>query len=274
MSLISPHHIDFADTLLNQCRHISLRYFRHENQRLLKSDRTPVTLADTTCEMFIREQIMSQFPEHGIIGEEHPDHQREAPWQWIIDPIDGTKSFAAGNPLFGTLLALLHKGEPLFSVIDLPALDERYFGIKGQVTTCQRKNTSAHCQSNDVTELHQARVFATTPDMFDLAHAEQFQRLSDLCQYRGFGGDCYNYALLASGYIELVCEAQMKPFDYLPLCPIIEGACGIITDWQGQALSLSSDGTVIAASNLELHQKALLALQSATTNLKHHPNES
>lgn len=264
MSIIDKQHISFAHETLDQCRHISLRYFRAEHNRQLKHDMTPVTQADKQCEQFIREQIMQQFPMHGIIGEEQAAHQSDAHWQWIIDPIDGTKSFAAGNPIFGTLLCLLFEGKPLLGIVDMPALNERYVGVSGQASKAYRGQKEFICKPNQTTDLSQARVFATTPDMFDDTQQNAFSQLSRHCQYRGFGGDCYNYALLASGHIEIVCEAQMKHFDYLPLCPIIEGASGRISDWLGAPLTLTSNGTVLASANATLHAKALAELQAAS----------
>lgn len=177
-------------------------------------------------------------------------------WRWVIDPIDGTKAFATGNPTFGTLIALLHHGRPLIGVIDHAGLDARLVGVDGRATTCN----GAQCKASNTARLKDASLYATSIDLFTGADLTAFNRLSAACRFRVFGGDCHCYTLLARGFTDLVCEARLKPHDFLALSPIIKGAGGVITDWQGAPLTLQSTGHVLAAANQQLHQAALTEL--------------
>jgi len=176
---------------------------------------------------------------------------------WVLDPIDGTKSFISGIPLFGTLIALLHRGRPVLGIIDQPISRERWCGVVGQQST----HNGAAIRTRPCPVLAAATLFATSPDMFQGADAAAFVRLKSAAKLTRHGGDCYAYGLLASGFIDCVVEAGLKPYDYCALVPVIEGAGGIMTDWQGRALGLASDGRVFAAGDRGLHAaaRALLA---------------
>ncbi|VVD73250.1 histidinol-phosphate phosphatase [Pandoraea pneumonica] len=247
---------DFAELLADEVRPLSLGWFRRRLDIDVKADESPVTIADRNVEQALRRRIAEQFPEHGILGEEFGAAHADAEFVWSIDPIDGTRSFISGFPLWGTLLAVTHRGTPVVGVIDMPVQAERWVGRLRQGAWL---NGSA-CRTSDVTRLSDATVYATSPDIFQGAEADAFARLSHAVKTRRFGGDCYCYALLASGHIDLVMEASLQPYDYLALAPVIEAAGGVITDWDGRALTLNSRGRVLAAANAELHRAALAVI--------------
>ncbi len=221
-------------------------YFRRKIAVDDKSDLTPVTIADREAEAAMRRLIAERFPDHGIIGEEHGRTRPEADYVWVLDPIDGTKSFISGIPLFGTLIALAHNGRPVLGVIDQPILRERWLGAAGRATTLN----GAPVRTRPCRSLGAATLFSTAPEiMFKGADADGFASLRAAVKLTRNGADCYAYAQLASGFIDLVVEAGLKPYDYCALVPVIEGAGGIISDWHGRALELGSDGRVIAAGD-------------------------
>ena len=254
--------IETAVAAADAARRITRKYFRARLDVASKDDRSPVTIADAETEQCIRELILSRHPRHGFLGEEggatenSPDNDGE--WRWVVDPIDGTKSFASGNPAFGTLIGLLRDGVPQLGVIDHAALDERWIGVKGKPTTFN----GAPCKTGGESRPGKTSIYATTPDMFtDPRARRRFAKLSGAFQFRVFGGDCYSYGLLASGFVGAVCDASLFPYDFLPLVPVVEGAGGVITDWDGKKLTLESGGEVLAAANAELHKAALVLLE-------------
>lgn len=252
---------DFAETLADEVRPLSLGWFRRRLEIDLKADESPVTIADRNVEQALRRRIAERFPTHGILGEEFGSAHADAEFVWSIDPIDGTRSFITGFPLWGTLLAVLHRGSPVVGVIDMPVQAERWVGRYRQGAWLN----GAACTTSKITRLSDATVYATSPDIFQGAEADAFARLSGAVRSRRFGGDCYAYALLASGHIDLVMEASLQPYDYLALAPVIEAAGGVITDWDGQPLTLHSRGRVIAAANAALHREALAVIGSVAS---------
>lgn len=246
-----------AHALADAARAHSLRYFRTPLDVLTKSDESPVTVADREAEAAMRALLQAQAPAHGILGEEHGRERLDADYVWVIDPIDGTKSFITGSPLWGTLVALLHQGRPVLGLMDLPVLGERWTAVAGQPTQCNGRPMRA----SGCAQLSQARVYTTSPDAFGAQDWQRFDRLSRQCALRRFGGDCYAYAQLAGGHVDLVVEAGLQPYDYLSLVCLVEGAGGCITDWQGRALTVASDGRVVAAATPGLHAQALAQLQ-------------
>lgn len=246
----------FANQLADAARPIAREYFRQPLAVESKADLSPVTIADRTIEIALRQMIESRYPDHGILGEEFSARQGNH-LTWVLDPIDGTRSFITGMPLFGTLIALLQDGRPMLGVIDFPALSERWTGATGQAS----RHLGNVVRTSSVGKLAEASCYSTSPDMFTGEDAGKVSRLGAQLGMRRFGGDCYAYALLASGHCDLVVEAGLQPYDYLSLVPVIEGAGGRISDWQGRALTLESDGRVLAAANTSLWEQALASLQ-------------
>lgn len=250
----------FAHQLADTARQITLSYFRQPLNIANKSDGSPVTQADKETESALRSLIEENYLSHGIIGEEQASKSADSEFEWIIDPIDGTKNFTAGLPLFGTLICLLQSGQPVISIIDAPAQNERWSASTQQATQYLQNNITNHCQTKNTTQLEQAILCSTDYSMFSSAENQQAQPLRQAVAQIRYNGDCYLYAMLASGYIDIVLESDLKVYDFLPLIQIIEQAGGIITDWQGHPLSKNSRGQVIATANKQLHQLALAKL--------------
>jgi inositol-phosphate phosphatase/L-galactose 1-phosphate phosphatase/histidinol-phosphatase len=245
-----------AERLADAVRPIVMGYFRSNVAFDVKADASPVTAADREAEAAMRRLIEQAFPKHGILGEEYGGERLDAAHVWVLDPIDGTKSFVTGKPLFGTLIALLLDGQPVVGVIDMPALNERWVGIDGRPTTFNRRPVRVRA----CPELPHAWLYATSPQMFVNADADAFSRLRTRCYAALWGADLYAYGLLASGTVDIVCEASTQPYDYCALVSVVTGAGGIISDWQGRPLGLNSDGRVLAAGDERAHRAAREAL--------------
>jgi inositol-phosphate phosphatase / L-galactose 1-phosphate phosphatase / histidinol-phosphatase len=193
-------------------------------------------------------------------------------FMWVLDPIDGTKAFITGKPSWGTLIALLHEGTPILGIIDQPITRERWIGVQGRQTMLNGKLVKARPCSN----LSKAYMYSTTPLMFSGASEQAYNRLRDQVLSPQYGADCYAYGLLAAGFVDLVVEADMKPWDYLAMVPIVKGAGGVITDWNDRKLSWRVDkggdsitawsGEVLAAGDRRAHAEALKALDFSLNN--------
>jgi inositol-phosphate phosphatase/L-galactose 1-phosphate phosphatase/histidinol-phosphatase len=226
----------------------------------LKADASPVTEIDLAVEHFLRDQMMRYFPADGIIGEELPAHQPEAAAQWLIDPIDGTRALMAGFSSYTILLAYLRKGLPQASAIYQPVTREFWFGdaMAGQAWCNQKRIRTRDCQT-----LSAAFFSTTSPLLFREQDQPLIQQLMQECKAYQLGGDAYAYAKLASGYIDVIVESGLKPHDFMALIPVIQGAGGVITDWQGNALTLNSKGDVCAAATPVLHREIINRLEQA-----------
>ncbi len=235
------------------------RYFRTQVAVEDKPDSSPVTKADREAETAIRRLIEEAYPEHGIIGEEHGTVRADAKYVWVLDPIDGTKSFIAGVPLFGTLIALLEDGKPILGIVDQPILGERWLGAAGRPTTLNGDAVKTRACG----DLGRAFLFSTSPDMFAGADADAFARVASSVAMVRHGADCYATGLLASGHIDLIVEAGLQTYDFCALIPVIEGAGGLITDWKGAPLGLGSDGHIAASGDLAAHARVLALLGGA-----------
>ena len=249
----------FAADLADAARPLALAYFRTPLDILSKADESPVTVADRTIEAHLRGLIEARFPDHGIFGEEMGVKAGTTPEGgpvWVIDPIDGTKSFVTGLPLFGTLIAFLDGGVPVVGLIDMPALGERWTGLPGQA-----RFGGAPARTSSCRRLAEARFFTTAPEGFTGADAARYQRLVARTALRRYGGDCYAYGLLASGHCDLIAETGLQPYDVMALVPVIRAAGGVITDWDGEDLGLDFDGRVLAAATPDLHAEALAILR-------------
>ncbi|MEM7652396.1 MAG: histidinol-phosphatase [Pseudomonadota bacterium] len=251
-----PHYVAFAERLADLARPVARRYFRTGVSADRKSDASPVTRADREIEQLLRETIRSQFPDHGIQGEEYGIENGDAEYLWVLDPIDGTKSFTIGKPTFGTLIALLRSKQPILGIIDQPITAERWVGAVGKTSTLNgAPSTSRPCAS-----LEEAVLTCTSPGLIAPEDKAAFDRVEHAVRYPVWGGDCYIYGLLASGHVDLVIEGGLKAHDWSALIPVIEGGGGIITDWQGRPLTLNSDGRVVAAGSPEVHKQAVALL--------------
>lgn len=244
-------YLAFAAELADEVRPLALSYFRTPMEVAAKHDESPVTIADRLIEERLRERISARFPSHGIYGEEFGIKAGDA-FTWVIDPIDGTKSFITGFPLFGTLIGLTYDQRPFCGLIDIPMTGERWTARPGLSIFAGRPSRVSDCR-----RVADARFYTTTPDTFDNADRDCFERLSRATRLRRFGGDCYIYGLLASGHCDLVMEAGLQPYDYMALVPIVEEAGGRITDWRGAPLSAKSSGHVLASATPALHDEAL-----------------
>jgi histidinol phosphatase-like enzyme (inositol monophosphatase family) len=252
--------LGFAQHWADITRPIALRYFRTSPEVTLKADKSPVTVADRKIESALRRLIHEQYPHHGIIGEEYECTPIKT-YNWILDPIDGTKSFVMGNPLFGTLIGLLREDEPVAGLIDLPAMRERWTGDGHYTTFNDGANDCAAIVSN-CNSIGQARLYVTPSCS---APTDERYRMDELIKQVSITlpvCDCYAYGLLASGHCDLIVEMGLEPYDYLPLVPVIEGAGGWLTDWKGNPLGLNSDGRVVAAGSRPLLDAALRVLAS------------
>ncbi len=248
----------FAEQLADAAGEIITPYFRSTTIAVdQKVDDTPVTIADREAEQAMRDLIEQAFPEHGIEGEEFGGVRLDADYVWHLDPIDGTKSFITGRPLFGTLVSAAHRGRPVVGIIDHCILKERWTGGDGLPSLWNGEKVSTRpCE-----RLADAILYVTSPKMFKLpGEADAFGRVEDAVALPLYGGDCYAYGQLSMGFADIIVEADLDTHDYLPLIPVIEGAGGIITDWEGRALTPDSIGQVVAAGDPRVHAEALKLL--------------
>ena len=236
----------FAERLADAAGAVITPYFRSTITVDQKVDDTPVTIADREAEQAMRALIEATFPDHGIEGEEFGGVRLDADYVWHLDPIDGTKSFITGRPLFGTLVSVAHHGKPLVGVIDHCILKERWTGAVGTPSTWNGEKVSTRrCE-----RLADAILYVTSPKMFKLpGESEAFGRVEDAVALPLYGGDCYAYGQLSMGFADVIVEADLDTHDYLALIPVIEGAGGIITDWEGKPLTPDSIGRVLAAGD-------------------------
>ena len=224
-----------------------------------KGDASPVTEADRGAERAMRAVLSARFPDHGIWGEEYGADRAGAEWVWLLDPIDGTRAFVTGRPLFGTLVALLHRGRPVLGLIDQPATGERWIGAAGERTRFRGPfGGAAGCRP--CARLAEAELSCTSPDIFGPADRPGFDRLRAAVRRATWGGDCYVYGLLALGLVDVVAETTMRPWDWAALVPVVEGAGGRVTGWDGRPLALDGDGRVLAVGDPALLAEAVALL--------------
>ncbi|WP_374406986.1 histidinol-phosphatase [Pelagerythrobacter sp.] len=223
-----------------------------------KPDASFVTEADRAAEEAMRAIIEAERPDDGIIGEEYGNRNPGAARQWVLDPIDGTTSFIAGRPIFGTLIALMEGGWPMLGVIDQPVLRERWVGRVGHATTFN----GAPVRCAPCPDLADAVLGTTSPHAFSGEQVDAFMGLAKAVAERKiiYGGDCYNYGLVASGHLDVVCEAGLKLHDFAALVPVVEGAGGTMCDWQGEPLNADSTGEVVALGDSARLEDVLEAL--------------
>lgn len=255
---VPPASVDLANRLADASGAILRSYYRRKVDILDKADESPVTQADRECEAALRKLIAETFPDHGIIGEEFGTERGEADYVWVLDPLDGTRAFVTGRPLYGTLIALLYRNRPILGVIDMPILRDRWVGVAGQPTTLN----GTPCTVRSCDTLSAAYLSTVSPQAFpDAAAFNKFETVRHRAKSTSYGGDCYQYAMVATGFIDAVVEANLGIYDFLALAPVIEGAGGIITDWQGKALTRQSADKVVACGDKRLHAQILPLLQ-------------
>jgi histidinol phosphatase-like enzyme (inositol monophosphatase family) len=228
----------------------------------LKSDHSPVTQADRTVEQQLRAMIMAEHPTHGIVGEEYAAHQPDAAYQWILDPIDGTRAFACGIPTYGTLIALKHNAHIVLGIMQQSFLKERFAAVTGQGALHYQDGAASALHSSTCSMLAQARFATTSPYLFSEEQKPRFEAIRHTTAIQNYGGDCYNYAMLAAGHVDVIVEAGLKPYDIAALIPIIQQAGGVITDWEGASLRLDAHSlNIIATANPALHEEALAVIR-------------
>ena len=220
-------------------------HFRQAFDVEMKPDASPVTIADRAAEQAMRALLAAEAPRDGIAGEEFGTTAGETGRQWVLDPIDGTRAFIAGRPTFGTLIALVIDGWPAVGVIDQPILRERWVGAIGRPTTFNGQP----CRTRGCRALDRALLATTSPALFDDDQLHAFEHLDAGVRSTLLGGDCYNYASVASGWLDIVVEANLKLHDFAALVPVVEGAGGHMCDWAGDPLTAASSGEVIAAGD-------------------------
>ena len=218
----------------------------------------PVTAADHAAETAMRTLIRRTFPDHGIIGEEYGRERPDAEYVWVLDPIDGTKSFISGMPAWGTLIALLRSGEPVFGIMNQPFIRERFSGDGGRASY-RGPAGERDLRVRTCADLAQAVLFTTSPLLMNESDRETFGRVEKAVRLSRYGGDCYAYCMLAAGHVDLVIETGLKPYDVLPLMPIIVGAGGVVTTWDGG--TANAGGRIIAAGDKRTHAAALAMLK-------------
>jgi inositol-phosphate phosphatase / L-galactose 1-phosphate phosphatase / histidinol-phosphatase len=254
---VTPADIALANRLANAAGEAIRPFFRSAFALENKADASPVTEADRAAEAAMRKIIEAEYPRDGIIGEEYGEKPGSTGRIWVLDPIDGTISFMAGRPIFGTLIALLQDGFPVLGVIDQCISGERWVGTAGKPTMLNGKPaTTRRCR-----QLSDAVLASSGPQYFDDHSAEHFMALAAKTSRRTvWGGDCYNYGLLAAGHLDLVVESGLKLHDFAALAPIVEGAGGTMCNWNGEPLHASSAGDVIALGDAARLDDVLEAL--------------
>lgn len=250
--------IALAQRLADAARDAIRPHFRQAVQAERKNDATPVTIADRSAEEAMRRILTAEVPQDGVHGEEFGVSEGRSKRQWVLDPIDGTCAFLAGRATFGTLIALLVDGFPVLGLIDQPIMDERWLGVAGQATTLNGTPVATRACAG----LADATLATTGPQYFTQEEGDLFMALAQKTDHKRMimGGDCYNYALLATGFVDVVCESGLKLHDFAALVPVVEGAGGLMCDWNGEPLRAGSDGHVLALGDPARLEDVLEAL--------------
>ncbi|MGE3231350.1 MAG: histidinol-phosphatase [Hyphomicrobium sp.] len=216
----------------------------------------PVTKADQAAERAIVKLIRARVPEHGIVGEEYGSERVDAPYQWVIDPIDGTRSFITGTPMWGTLIGLLNSGEPVLGMMNQPFTGERFWTAKSASHRSDPTGKTRRMRTRSCAKLSEALAMTTSPELFQPGvEADAFQRVKRDARMVRYGGDCYAYCMLAAGFVDLVIESGLKSYDVVALIPIVERAGGRMTTWDGSPAT--SGGRIVASGDPALHDKVL-----------------
>ena len=259
----SSTYVDFAHVLADLAAAAILPHFRRPlavaNKADAGADYDPVTVADRAAERTIRAAIAKRFPDHAIVGEEFAPRPGAGSQQWVIDPIDGTRAFIMGSPLWGTLIGLIEGGVPILGLMDQPYTRERFWAAGGKAHGRGPDGKVRRLKTRQCPGLAEAVLSSTHPDLFAARReAAGFARVKRRARMTRYGGDCYGYCLLAAGFVDVVVEAGLKPHDVVALIPIIEGAGGRITTWDNRPAL--DGGQILAAGDARVHAEALALL--------------
>lgn len=262
ISDMSVHpHADFLNELAAVAARETLPRFRQTldvEDKQLKGVFDPVTIADRAAEAAMRALITERFPDHGILGEEFGAERTDAEHVWVLDPVDGTRAFISGLPVWGTLAGLTTKGRAVLGMMAQPFTDELFCG-DGAHAWYTGPGGDRALKTRALADLSAATLMTTTPALFKGAEADAYRRVEAAVRMPRYGADCYAYCMVASGHVDLVIETGLAPYDIVALIPIIEGAGGIVTTWEGT--SAEGGGRIIAAGDRRLHAAALALLQ-------------
>lgn len=246
----------FANDIADLARLIIRNAAWAQRRPVAKSDSSPVTETDRAVEQRLRERIADRFPGHGVLGEEFGAEGLDREFVWVIDPIDGTKAFVGGLDVYGTLISLTRAGTPVLGLIDNPTTGERWLGVSGQATTLN--GTPIRAASTNV--LADAFMANGNPDAFNQHERSRFESLRRSTRWCVYGGSCIAYGRVAGGSVDISLDGGLDAYDYCALVPVITGAGGCITDWQGRPLTLSSGNLCVATANEALHRQVLQKL--------------
>jgi histidinol-phosphatase len=254
--------LDFAHELADLSGGVIRPYFRKPipvTNKAAQGGFDPVTAADQAAERAIARAIAKRWPDHGVIGEEFGNAREDARLCWVVDPIDGTRAFIMGSPMWGTLIGLRDGQTPLLGVMDQPFTGERFWSAEKASFLRVGSGKARRLKTRARTRLADAVVTTTHPDLFEPGYETQaFGRLKAKARMTRYGGDCYGYCLLAAGFVDIVVESGLKPYDVVALIPIIERAGGRVTTWQGEPAT--AGGRILASGNARLHDEALSLL--------------
>lgn len=219
----------------------------------------PVTAADRAAERVVRKLVRQRFPDHGFEGEEYGDEALDAPWRWVVDPIDGTRAFVIGLPVWGSLIGLTREGEAVLGMMDQPYTRERFWAAGRGAFTRDAAGRQRRLSVRQGVRLADAIMTTTHPDLFaDGEERAGFERVKSRVRTCRYGGDCYTYCMLAAGHIDVIVEAGLKPYDITALIPIIEQAGGVITTWDGGPATRG--GRIVASGDAKLHKDVMRIL--------------
>lgn len=256
--------LDFAHELADAAGKAILPHFRRRltvDNKASDGGYDPVTAADRAAERVVRKLVKGRFPAHGFEGEEYGDEAMEQPMRWVVDPIDGTRAFVLGLPVWGTLIGLTRDGEPALGVMDQPFTRERFWASARGAYFRDPDGRQRRLKTRASPHMADAMMTTTHPDLFAPGEERKaFERVKGIVRACRYGGDCYTYCLLAAGHIDLIVEAGLKPYDVTALVPIVERAGGIITTWDGAPASRG--GRIVAAGDAKLHAEAMRVLKS------------
>lgn len=248
--------IAFANRLADAAGEVVRPYFRRDLAVDLKADKSPVTEADTAVEARLREIIAAAYPDHGLIGEEQATVNGDAEFVWVVDPIDGTRLFISGVPMFTCLIALMRGGRPLIGLIDQPVIGDRWVGAPGRQTTFNGRPARTRACAG----LSDAVLCTSNPAYFEGPDRPAFERLRDASAWTQYSGDSYGVGLIANGSMDLAVESELGIYDFCAWGPVIEGAGGRVSDWQGAAITLQTGDKILVSGDPRLHDQAMSRL--------------